>query len=167
MLTGGFNYSIGKAIWRDRDDPDLGYQTRFSIWRSIKPHERVLIQPEINNVKMDRLDSYLADPIHEGEEKEIFNATVFRTRVNVQFNRELNLRLIVQYVDESTQDDSYRAVSIEPLVTYKINPFTKFYIGMNSGYDYVNPNEDNNLIDSKYSLNNRQFFAKFQYLFRM
>lgn len=167
ILSGGFRYNFGKAIWRDRSNPDLGFQKGFSIWANIKPSERLLIQPEYNFYKMDRLDSYMADPAHAGEEKEIVNATVFRTRVNVQFNRELNLRLIVQYINEKTQDYSYRNISIEPLLTYKVNPFTKFYIGMNSGYDYVNPNEDNSLINSRYSLNNRQFFAKFQYLFRI
>jgi hypothetical protein len=167
ILTGGFEYKLGKAIWRDPSDPDLGYQNDISIWATIKPHERIRIQPEYNSFQMDRRDSYLADPAHEGEAKEIFDATVFRTRTDIQFNRELNLRLIVQYVDETVYEDSYRAVTVEPLITYKINPFTKFYIGMNSGYDYIHPDEGNDLINSKYSLNNRQFFAKFQYLFRM
>jgi len=167
ILSGRIHYNFGKAVWRDPSDPDLGYQKGLNLSARIKPHERFLIQPEYNHYKIDRLDSYLADPAHEGEAKEIVDATVFRTRATVQLSRELNLRLIVQYVDEKTQDDSYRNVNIEPLLTYKINPFTKFYIGMNSGYDYVTPNEDSSLINSKYSLNNRQFFAKFQYLFRM
>lgn len=167
IMSGGFQYNFGKAIWRDPSDPDLGYQKNLEIWANLKPHERILIQPNYHRFTMDRLDSYFEDPVHEGEEKQLVDATIFRTRVNVQFNRELNLRLIVQYIDEKSQDDSYRGVTIEPLFTYKINPFTKFYIGMNSGYDYVNPNEDNTLTNSRYSLNNRQFFAKFQYLFRL
>ena len=40
------------------------------------------------------------------------------------------MRLVVQYNDFSER------LNIEPLLTYKINPFTKFYIGLTSRHRY-------------------------------
>ncbi|MCK4573534.1 MAG: hypothetical protein KAU36_04140 [candidate division Zixibacteria bacterium] len=33
-------------------------------------------------------------------------------------------------------NDFSERLDIEPLLTYRVNPFTKFYIGMTSGYRY-------------------------------
>ena len=85
---------------------------------------------------------------------ELFKGFIYRSRINYQFTRELFLRLILQYNDF---DDNF---DIDPLLSYKLNPFTIFYIG--STYDYTDVDDSNNL-----TLSSRQFFMKFQYLFRM
>ena len=46
------------------------------------------------------------------------------------------MRLVVQYNDFSER------LNIEPLLTYKINPFTKFYIGLTSGHRYYSELEN-------------------------
>ena len=68
---------------------------------------------------------------------------------------------MVQYNDFSER------LSIEPLLTYKINPFTKFYIGMSGGYEHFYPEEEDLNTDQKWLLKDRQIFAKLQYLFRI
>jgi hypothetical protein len=61
--------------------------------------------------------------------------------------------LIVQY------DDFNRAMSIEPLLTYRINAFSVFYIGSNQAFlEYEGPRS--------FTPSARQYFLKFQYLFR-
>ena len=70
--------------------------------------------------------------------------------------------MVVQY------DDFERQVDLEPLVTYKLNPFTKFYVGMNSSYHSFNRDDYPILTsETEWKLNSRQFFAKLQYLFRI
>ena len=168
FFGGGFSYSEGKTVWRDREAPDLGYMHEFTIYGNFKPSERIVLSPTFVKSKMDRRKSYLASPEHTGEEKNIYDATLFRVRGTYQFNRNLFVRLVVQYVDESVYGDKERFIAVEPLVSYKINAFTKFFVGMASGYDYVLPDAENNtLTNAEYSLSNRTIFAKLQYLFRM
>ncbi len=69
------------------------------------------------------------------------------------------MRLVVQYNDFSER------LNIEPLLTYKINPFTKFYIGLTSGHRYFDSQNYSELGNSEWSLDSRQFFTKLQYLF--
>jgi len=81
-----------------------------------------------------------------------YAGSIYRARVTYQFTRELDARAIVQYNGFAGQFE------VDPLITYKVNPFTSFYIGsthdfasMESGINTLRPTE-------------RQFFAKVQYL---
>ena len=79
------------------------------------------------------------------------------------------MRLVVQYNDFSETWD------VDPLITYRLNPFTLFYIG--TTYDYsrvycLNESGSAFAADSEaaYDCNklmSRQFFMKLQYLFQL
>ncbi len=160
VLSGGFSYQEGRVIWRDRVNPELGYGHDIYFYANVKPTRRLFIQPSVTYSRLDYRDAYLRD--HPGTSKNIFNGYILRTRTTYQFTREWFLRLVVQY------DDFGKQVDIEPLLTYKINPFTKFYIGMNSSYQSFYRDDYPTLpSDSQWKLNSRQFFAKLQYLFRI
>jgi hypothetical protein len=160
LLSGGFSYTEGRTIWRDRVNPELGYGHDFNIYANIKPTRRLFIQPNFTYSRLDYRDAYIKD--HPGTAKNIFDGYIFRTRATYQFTREWFLRLVIQYDDFGKQFD------VEPLLTYKINPFTKFYIGMNSSYHSFYRDDYPSLpTNSEWKLNSRQFFAKLQYLFRM
>ena len=91
--------------------------------------------------------------------------------VQLQFSRELSLRLVTQY------DDFRERWDFDPLITYKLNPFTLFYVGTTYDYERLyDLNEagrayvdvDNG--DTGYEhtrLTSRQFFMKLQYLFQL
>jgi len=51
-------------------------------------------------------------------------------------------------------------LSFEPLFTYKVNPFTVFYLGSSHGYDWEMGSAKNA------HSQDRLFFMKLQYLFR-
>ena len=139
---GGF-LSHGRSILRDRDDPQLGTGTDFEVFATLKPLTRLVIEPSVVYSDLGSLDGT----------EEFFSGFIFRTRANLQFTRELFLRLVIQYNDFS------QGLSIEPLLTYKVNPFTLFFIGSNLAYrDFGTPND--------LTSTSRQFFTKFQYLFR-
>ncbi|MFQ5888652.1 MAG: carbohydrate binding family 9 domain-containing protein [Gemmatimonadota bacterium] len=139
----GFFVSHGRSIARNLDTPVLGTSTDFELFGSFKPHTRLVIQPSLT-----------FSELNEPNGDEVFSGYILRTRTNLQFTRELFLRLVVQYNDFGQQ------LSIEPLLTYKVNPFTLFFIGSTLAYrNYEEPDV--------FAQTERQFFAKFQYLLRL
>jgi hypothetical protein len=140
----GFHTSIGRYIARTLAEPVLGRGVQFDARGTFKPHERLIIQP---NFWFQTLD----DP----NGVNVFEGYIVRLRSTLQFTRELFLRLVVQY------DQFDDAFSIEPLLTYRINPFTAFYVGSTHAYNELG-GESTGL-----TATSRQFFAKFQYLFRV
>jgi hypothetical protein len=103
------------------------------------------VEPSLIFSSLDRHDT--------GEE--IFSGWILRTRNTLSFSRQLFLRLVLQY------DDFDQQFNVEPLVTYKLNPFTLFYIGSTQVYREL-PGQRDELTPVE-----RQYFAKFQYLFRL
>lgn len=70
-----------------------------------------------------------------------------------QFSPELYIRLITQY------DSFDKSVEFFPLLSYKLNPFTIFYIGSTQSLsDFGDP------FGMRQTA--RQFFVKLQYLWR-
>ncbi|UCC71484.1 MAG: carbohydrate binding family 9 domain-containing protein [Gemmatimonadota bacterium] len=143
ILRPGIVVTHGERIARSTDPPAPGVGTNLEAWFDLKPLTQWVIQPSLQY-------SELHDP-DTGEE--FFSGYILRLRTIFQFTREFFVRLVVQY------DDFDRALSIEPLVTYRLNAFSMFYIGSTHAYlDYDDP--------SGFTQTERQFFAKFQYLFR-
>lgn len=140
-IDGGFKKV--KYIARNLDAPVLGEGWIFEGASSIKLFKRLIIRPqwEYSELKYPDRDEF------------IFAGYVLRTQLNYQFTREWFLRMIVQY------DDFDRSMSIEPLISYKLNPFTIFYLGSTHAYERYG-------LDSKMSQSSRQFFFKLQYLLR-
>ncbi|MCK4631759.1 MAG: hypothetical protein KAT79_00745 [candidate division Zixibacteria bacterium] len=86
---------------------------------------------------------------------------ILRSRLNYQFSRELSLRLIVQY------NDFYDDLDLEPLLTYRLNPFTVFYVGATSNFHYYDSSDYDSVSASEWAATSRQFFFKMQYLFQI
>ena len=153
-LSGGY----GHTIYRDFDDPQMGNQTDVSLSMTIKPTQRFLIQPSWQYSTMDS----------RRDDAKLYEGYILRTRFTYTFTREWNLRLVTQY------DDFDERFDIEPLITYKLNPFTVFYAGSGTSYNYFDrfvEEDDEGVVihDQKvddWKLANRQFFAKMQYLYR-
>jgi hypothetical protein len=137
---------------------DLGGQTQ------LKPHDRIRITQWINFTKANALD----------DDAELFNTYIYRNRIEYQISRPLSLRLVTEY------NEDWKSWSIDPLLTYRINPFSVLYIGSSSYYrgnwptgyrqDYDPENEiwqTTNVWGSNTELTSRQFFMKLQYLFQM
>jgi len=141
----GFDCSYGNTIARNVDPlPVMGRTSNAGVWCTIKPMKQFVINPQYSYYKLLNRDT----------KEKIYEGYILRTHMNYQFNRELFLRLIVQYNDFNEE------LSFEPLLTYKINPFTIFYVGSTHNYDWE-MGKARNAHDTS-----RQFFLKFQYLFR-
>jgi hypothetical protein len=157
VLAFGGNINYGNQIAYSRQA--MGRQTGLGLWCDLMPHERVQLENSYTHVRSKQTET--------GEE--LFNGFIARSRMSVQFSRELSVRFVVQYNEFS------RAWDFDPLITYKLNPFTLFYIGTTYDYekDYcLDPSGDFYAAAGEEScdmtrLKSRQFFIKLQYLFQL
>jgi hypothetical protein len=153
-LTAGFWISHGRFVARREDPPVLGRGTDFQAWATIKPLQQLIIQPEFAYFTLDH-----------PEGRELVSQNVLRTRINYQFTRELFLRMIVQYSQQETAGkETGKGLSIEPLLSYKLNPFTIFYMGFTNQSERLYDNNSGAPLSSDLIDTQRQFFMKFQYL---
>jgi hypothetical protein len=139
----------------------------FEFWSDIKPWERLVITPtyQFSEAYSAQTSSF------------IYRAHVLRTRFELQITRELALRLVGQYVRNEVPDDELSGncyeefFSIEPLLYYKLNPFSAIYAGMTSGYynasDFDGPQTETFEEVLRMSNTSQQIFIKFQYLFNI
>ncbi|MFN8361321.1 MAG: carbohydrate binding family 9 domain-containing protein [Candidatus Kapaibacterium sp.] len=143
--------TTGTSIARNVDGHVLGTILSAGGSITLKPLDRLTIQ---ENIDYARLDYPSGENIYDG--------IVVRTRINYQHSRELSARVVVQY------DSFSSSLSFEPLISYKLNPFSIFYIGSTSRWqnfhDTQKPNSQD-YFDSTYRPASRGYFFKVQYLF--
>jgi hypothetical protein len=149
-----FQLTEGRFIARRVFPPVLGKGgTNFTGSATIKPSQRLIIEPSFSFFDLNYPNGTA-----------MFRSYILRSRFNYQFTRELFLRLVVQYSNDklfyTTPQSFSQRLSIEPLLSYKLNPFTIFYIGSTHQYRDIDP------LTNHLTQNSRQFFLKFQYLFR-
>lgn len=145
-LSFGGNIDYGHRI--ARHDLVMGKEKTYGVWADIRPIDRMLISASYSYVASDEIDT--------GEH--LFSQSVFRSTLSLQLSREFSLRVITQY------NDRHDTWDIDPLFTYRINSLTVFYIGSTRRYS------DLTLIDDGregWTLTDRQYFLKLQYLFQM
>ena len=142
MQFGG-TFSRSATIARFEEPPFLGNQTQMEAWLSLSPAPWLRLQPSFSHLRMT----------HPDDDSEVFSGYVQRTRVKIQFSRRLFLRTILQY------DDFARRFDVEPLLSYKVNPFTVLYVGSTHALDDHRP-------DEVWKQRERQLFLKIQYLFQ-
>jgi len=138
-----FSLSQGRFVARRVDPPVLGRGTNCSVSATLRFWQRLVVRPQLEYSKLAYPDG-----------SKIYSGYVTRTRINYQFNREWFLRLVVQY------DDFDRSLSIEPLLSYKLNPFTIFYLGSSHGLQEPGG-------DGDWTKTGHQYFLKLQYLLRV
>lgn len=138
----------GKIIYRNPNAAVLGNSMDYSFWGTFKPSTQVVIQPEWNYSEMK----------HPVTKEFLYTGYTFRVNTKFQATRELFFRAIVQYNHFGNE------LSVEPLVSYKVNPFTIFYAGSSYAfYDYPTGSVQKDGLQNV----SRQYFLKFQYLFQI
>ncbi|PIV81597.1 hypothetical protein COW53_03540, partial [bacterium CG17_big_fil_post_rev_8_21_14_2_50_64_8] len=93
----------------------------------------------------------------ESTGEELFRDFIARSVISYQGSRELSLRLILQYRDRD------RVWEADPLLTYRINPLSTFFLGSTRDYRDLTESDPGG---PGWRLTNRQYFMKLQYLFR-
>jgi len=144
---------VGDRIARNvQPAPTIGDGIHIDLFGTIKLWERLIIEPTGAFSNLFRKD----------DGSEIFEGWILRTRFSYQFTRELFLRLVLQH------DDFGGSFNVEPLLTYKVNPFTIFYVGANSNLqDYNHRSIDPALRTSGFEPTSWQWYFKLQYFYRV
>lgn len=138
--------SSGDRIARFADS--MGREERLGVAMTFKPLDRLVIEGDLDLARSRDLAS---DELY-------FDGYILRTRLQLQVNRELAARVVLQY------DDFRGGWEADPLLTYRVNPFSIAYVG--STRDYVDLTGGRAGV-SGWHLTERQYFLKFQYLFQM
>jgi hypothetical protein len=154
-----FNLHVGRGRQIARFEEVLGMTTDVGLYVDIQPTSRLRVIPDYVYSRMDHLDGHLA--ANPGTDRKIYSGSIIRTGLYYQFTREWFVRAIVEY------DQFDDRVSIEPLLTYRINPFTVFYAGSTMNYRHWDLGDHETLREPKWQQASRTFFAKFQYLVRL
>lgn len=144
-LSLGGHVGFGKYVNRAAN-PALGEGYNISAEATVKPTARLQFEFSYAYSTLSSANS--------GEK--YYSGNIMRLTSRYNFSRKLFARLITQY------DSFQEQIQVYPLVYYKANPFTKFYIGMT---DYLDRYEEVGGFNG-YRQTNRQFFVKFQYLIR-
>lgn len=146
-VYGGAYLEAGKYIVRFEEPSYVGAGFWGQLWLYIKP---------FNNLLLENTYSYFELSKKWGGEK-LYAGYIFRNKTSLQFTKNIFLRLVFQY------DSFVKRYDIDPLLSYKWNPFTIFYIG--STHDITDYGRDST--GGRFRETGRQFFAKFQYLFTL
>jgi hypothetical protein len=126
----------------------MGKEIAYGLWADLRPIDRLLLSFSYDYTNSDDLIT--------GDN--LFSQAVFRSRLALQVSRELSARLILQY------NDRYNSWDVDPLITYRINPFSIFYIGSTNDFRDLNPLDDGR---NGWTLTSRQYYLKLQWLFRL
>ena len=129
----------------------LGKILDLNLSLDLKLNDRILVQQWLDYAHATDMDNG----------NELYNGFIWRTRLNYQVSKPLAVRLVAEY------DDFYEIWRLDPLLTYRLNPFSVLYAGITCNYqrlETVGLNESNSYSTR---LASRQFFMKLQYLFRL
>ena len=144
----GFELDFGRSIARNIDEPEIGKSLDAEIYGQFRPTQRLRLQPLFSFSRLRDLDT----------DEDFYNGYIVRVRGDYQFTRRLFLRLVAQYNQFADR------LEIDPLVTYRINPFSAFFVGSTHDVQsFPGSTPDQPRIMQQTS---RQVFFKFQYQFR-
>jgi Domain of unknown function (DUF5916)/Carbohydrate family 9 binding domain-like len=142
MITFSLNAAIGRFIYRS-DQPALGRGHDISAELVVKPTDRLSLTLDYSR---SRLSNVVGGEL-------LFDGYIARLAGIYQFSNRVFVRLIGQY------DQFHKQIEIDPLFSYKLNPFTIFYAG--STHSMEKFGEPYGIVQT-----GRQFFIKLQYLWR-
>jgi hypothetical protein len=147
FATGGAFFEMGKYIVRFEEPSYVGWGWNAEAWLTVKPLSNLVLENDYNYFELSK---------EKGGEK-LYSGYIFRNKTSLQFTKNFFFRLVVQY------DSFSRSFDIDPLLSYKWNPFTIFYIGSTHSLADIGSSPNH----GRFRETKRQFFAKFQYLIKL
>jgi hypothetical protein len=146
IITLGGYFELGKYVVRT-DNPSVGYGMTISLSSKFKPFNNIVMQNNYDYFELEK--SYRGEKLYAGY--------ILRNTTSYNLTKDITFRMITQF--DSFSGNLY----LNPLGSYKPNPFTIFYFGFTHQFE----NLDSQLGPPRYVLIDRQFFLKMQYLFRI
>jgi hypothetical protein len=143
-------------------EPELADRASLSAAIRWRPIDRVRVDTTYLSTSLD----------DRGGRGSIFDDEIFRTRLNLQFTKEMSLRVIVQHEDTKptalsrlTRDEN---LNLDVLFRYVLNPWSALYVGFNnneSNLQLVDTEQGPQLVRTEdLARDGQQLFVKFSYL---
>ncbi len=165
-LWGDIQVGENPALFSNARGDEIGW----SLGADLKPLDNLTIEPTIDYIRSEDDTS--------GEL--LFKQTIARARVQWQIDRRLSLRLVFQH--NASENPPFRSLAredmfpdyhmyfggkweVDPLLTYRLNSFSVFYLGSTHDWRDFNAALDGGVAD--YATTSRQYFMKLQYLFQI
>lgn len=145
----GIGFSYGRSILRNLEVPEMGRMLAMSAEGNFRPWSHFRIDTSVDYIRLS----------YESSGEELDEGFILRSRWSYQFTRRFFFRLVAQY------NDFNRRLDLDPLLTYRVNPFTAIYLG--STHDFVEYPRVSGFLREGFFQTERQIFFKLQYLFRM
>ncbi len=139
-------YKFGKDIAYREVIPSLGHETNISFDIEFTLNNNFRLKPIISYQDIKKINS----------DEYFFKGYIGRLDLRYQFNNTLDIRLIGEYNDFSDE------LFFQPLVSWRPDPDTIFYLGGNQNYIKDFPDYNSPI----YMANQSQIFLKFQYLIK-
>lgn len=171
QLTLGAQYFFGDAVnffptttgGPPCDKPCLAHSDSGAAHFTLRPFSALKIDTDYLFTRLRPRESNAA----------IFNNHVIRTKWNWQFNRDLSLRVILQY-NATLSNSAYTSVATsknfntDVLFTYLLHPGTAVYVGYNTDFQNAAIDPVTHTLQPADHLTNdgRLFFVKVSYLLR-
>jgi len=143
---------------------ERGDELTVSLGLDLKPFDRLTIEPSLDFIRSEL----------SGVGDLLFEQTIARARFQLQVDPRLSLRLVVQHIESESplynEQDWYHLSfgskwEIDPLMTYRLNSFSVFYLG--STHDWRDFNAADPALSSLHTMTARKYFTKIQYLFQI
>jgi len=156
-VSGSFYTQYGKGINRrgiagDTNNPfELVPNLYFNGGITFRPVDQISNRLEYNTTSLWTNDN-----------ERIVKQQIFRNTFSYQFSKQFFIRLIGEMILTDRYNGSATSFSIEPLLSYKLNPFTVFFAGANIGGQ-----DDPYLNYQGLTRTNQTLFVKFQYLWEV
>jgi hypothetical protein len=157
--------------------PFLGHGDETQISITLRPFSGVKIDEIYNLTRLSTNAASFAGMTNPPvtHPASVFVNHLLRSRLNYQYNRQLSLRLIIDY-NSTLQNpalislDRQKRITGDILLTWLLHPGTAFYLGYTDSLENLTltPGNPNAVIRTNLpsTTTQRQFFAKFSYLFR-
>ena len=139
-LTWNLEVQIGDGIYYGGTDGEsfLAWTETYGLNVTARPSPRITAAANMQRLRV----------AHRPTDGDVLNETLFGVNTTAQFTRELSARFYPQY------DSNTRHLALNGLIGYVLHPGTVFYLGVNSGFDWI---------ASRQQPTGRQFFAKASY----
>ena len=149
-------FGLGGSLWQGDQirfitNPFLGADRQINLVVNVRPFSRLESEMNLNSSTFNDVRTDTRE----------FDIKIFRSRTTYQFTNRLLARNIIEY---NTFD---RTLGANVLLTYRVNAGTVFFIGYDDHY-----REGSKISELMYPTRsllreNRAFFTKLQYLFRL
>ena len=140
QIVASFDLTLGKFIYRT-SNPQIGKGHDLTAQLELKPDPHVNFNISYSRARLSSVDTGQL----------FYDGNIYSGKLIYHLNSRMFIRTIVQY------NSFVKAFQVYPLLSYKLDAFTSFYIGATSNFQDYGSNYG-------YTNTEQQYFMKFQYL---